>query len=85
MNELSDGKLVNPTCGQTVASCKICKHSSRASVASFLNVRALRSFQSIQQVSMTRESKPFLLPRGTMRLAQVDVSMSDHGCQSKPR
>ena len=71
MNELSDDRVEYLARNHKAASCRISKHSSRASLASFLKVRALRSFQSTHQVSMTSESKPFLLPRGTLRLAQV--------------
>ena len=42
MNELSDDRVEYPARNHMAAS----KHSSRASLASFLKVRALRSFQS---------------------------------------
>ena len=71
MNEASDDMVEYPARNHMAASCRISKHSSRASLASFLNVRALRSFQSTQQVSMINESKPFLLLRCTLRLAQA--------------
>jgi len=77
MNEASNDRVEYPARNHKATSCRISKHNSRASLASFLKVRALRSFQSTYQVSMTSESKPFLLPRGTLCLAQVHQRKGD--------